>query len=40
MAELSLDDREKRLAINRRKFLGYFPPPGWAARFCPGRFWP
>jgi Asp-tRNA(Asn)/Glu-tRNA(Gln) amidotransferase A subunit family amidase len=36
MAELSLDDREKRLALNRRKFLGYFSAAGLGSTLLPG----
>ena len=36
MAELSLDDREKRLALNRRKFLGYFSAVGLGSTLLPG----
>jgi len=36
MAELSLDDREKGLALNRRKFLGYFSAAGLGSTLLPG----
>jgi len=40
MAEMRFDDRENKLALNRRKFLGYFSAAGLEARSCREHSWP
>jgi len=36
MAEMRFDDRENKLALNRRKFLGYFSAAGLGSTLLPG----
>jgi len=36
MAKLNFEDQEKRLALNRRKFLGYFSAAGLGGTLLPG----